>query len=49
MLKRQIIPYNPKLKELGIRILRFDDREVMDDIDNVLRTIEGFIEEYESI
>jgi very-short-patch-repair endonuclease len=36
-----------KLNELGIHILRFDDREVMDDIDNVLRTIEGYIEEYE--
>ncbi len=36
-----------KMKELGIAILRFDDSEVMDDMDNVLRVIEGFIDEYE--
>ncbi len=36
-----------KMKELGIAILRFDDSEVMDDMDNVLKVIEGFIDEYE--
>ncbi len=36
-----------KMKKLGIAILRFDDSEVMDDMDNVLRVIEGFIDEYE--
>ncbi len=36
-----------KMKKLGIAILRFDDSEVMDDMDNVLKVIEGFIDEYE--
>jgi very-short-patch-repair endonuclease len=35
-----------RLKEIGIHILRFDDREVLDQIDNVLRTIEDNIENY---
>ena len=36
-----------RLLELEIRILRFDDSEVMNDMKNVLRTIEIFIENYE--
>ena len=37
-----------RLNELGISVLRFDDREVMQDIDNVLKEIEGFIKESEN-
>lgn len=33
-----------RLKELGLNLLRFDDIEVYDNIDNVLRTIEVYIE-----
>lgn len=33
-----------KLTELGIRLLRFRDDEVMNDIDNVIRAIEFYIE-----
>ena len=33
------------MHDLGITVLRFDDREVMDDIENVLRVIEKKIEE----
>ena len=36
------------LKDLGIHVLRFQDDEVMNDMDNVLREIEGFIEEFEN-
>jgi len=36
-----------RLNELGIKVLRFDDREVIQNMDNVLRVIEGFIEEFE--
>jgi very-short-patch-repair endonuclease len=36
-----------RLKELDISILRFNDYEVMNDIQNVLRAIEGFIFEFE--
>ena len=36
-----------RMFELGISVLRFDDEEVYYDIDNVLRSIEGFIEEFE--
>jgi very-short-patch-repair endonuclease len=32
-----------RLRELGITTLRFTDEEVMQDIDNVLRTLEHFI------
>lgn len=32
-----------KLKELGITVLRFTDDDVMDNIDNVLRSIQEFI------
>ena len=35
-----------RLEELGISILRFDDREVRNDIDNVIREIEGWIEDW---
>lgn len=37
-----------RLHELGITIIRFDDNEVMLDINNVLRTIEGWINEFEA-
>lgn len=36
-----------RMNDSGITILRFDDREVMDDIENVLRVIERKIEEIE--
>ena len=36
-----------EMKELGISILRFDDSEVVDNIENVLRVIEGFMDEFE--
>ena len=36
-----------KLKELGISVLRFTDDQVLKDMDNVLRVIEIYIEEYE--
>ena len=35
------------LEKLGIYVLRFDDREVITDIENVLRAIEGYILNYE--
>ena len=35
-----------ELKKCGLTILRFDDAEVMNDMDNVLRTIEQYIFEY---
>ena len=37
-----------RLKELGISVLRFSDRQVFKGMDNVIRTIEFFIEEHES-
>jgi len=36
-----------RLMELGIRILRFQDEEVYNDVENVLRVIEAYIKEYE--
>lgn len=33
--------------KLGYKILRFDDNEVIKDIDNVKRTIENFINDFE--
>ncbi len=36
-----------RMKELGISILRFQDDEVYFTIDNVLRSIEGFIDDFE--
>ena len=35
------------IEGVGICFLRFDDKEVKKDMNNVLRTIEGYIEEYE--
>jgi very-short-patch-repair endonuclease len=35
------------MNELGIKVIRFEDEEVMRDIDNVIRSIEGYIEEFE--
>ena len=35
------------LSKLGYKILRFDDNEVIKDIDNVKRTIENFINDFE--
>ncbi len=40
-LKRQA-----EIEKLGIRFLRFDDLDVKRDMDSVLSTIEGYIEEY---
>ena len=36
-----------RMNELGISVLRFDDNEVLNDMDNVLRVIEGFMEDFE--
>jgi len=36
-----------RMNELGIKVIRFEDEEVMRDIDNVIRSIEGYIEEFE--
>ncbi len=36
-----------KLEKLDISFLRFDDKEVKQDMDNVLRTIEIWIEDFE--
>ena len=36
-----------RLKVLGLTVLRFEDDEVMNDIRNVLRTIEIYIEEFD--
>ena len=36
-----------KLKELGIYMLRFNDEEVMKDIDNVVRVIEKYMDIFE--
>lgn len=38
-----------RLNELCIHVLRFSDEEVMNDIENVLRVIEGYIDEFESL
>ena len=35
-----------ELKKYGLTMLKFDDAEVMKDMDNVLRTIEQYIVEY---
>jgi predicted GNAT family N-acyltransferase len=48
----EIMPIKDELKETelknyGLTILRFDDAEVMNDMANVLRTIEQYILEYE--
>ncbi len=36
-----------KLEEFGISFLRFDDRLVRNDIENVVSEIEGWIEDWE--
>ncbi|WP_258099063.1 endonuclease domain-containing protein [Marinoscillum pacificum] len=36
-----------ELESLGLTVLRFTDEDVMKDINNVLRTIEIYIEEFE--
>ena len=36
-----------RLVELGINVMRFNDNEVMDDIVNVLRTIENYVLNWE--
>ncbi len=36
-----------RLESLGVRFLRFDDREIKNDMANVLRTIEYWVLEYE--
>ena len=36
-----------ELTDLGFTLLRFDDEEVLNDIENVVRTIEHTIEELE--
>ena len=35
-----------RLNELGYQVIRFSDKDVMEDIENVGRTIEGWIEEH---
>lgn len=37
-----------RLNELGISVLRFSDYQIMNDMDNVLRTIEDYILTFES-
>ena len=37
-----------KLESLGVQFLRFDDREVKYDMNNVLLEIDGWIEEFEN-
>jgi very-short-patch-repair endonuclease len=41
-LKRQV-----DLEKIGLKFLRFDDLDVKKNISSVLRTIEGYIEEFE--
>ncbi len=36
-----------RLRELGYSIIRFHDSEVMQDFDNVVRTLESFVLDYE--
>lgn len=36
-----------RLNELGVTVLRFEDKQVFNDIDNVIRAIEIYIENYE--
>ncbi len=36
-----------KLAELGITVIRFDDSDVLSDMNNVLRTITNYILDYE--
>lgn len=36
-----------ELEKVGLTVLRFDDNEVMNDMDNVLRTLEFYVVEFE--
>ncbi len=36
-----------ELEAIGLKVIRFDDLEVKNDMSNVLRVIENYIEEYE--
>ena len=45
--EKDIIKEN-KLKNIELKVLRFNDEEVLNDIYNVLRTIELYIEEFEN-
>lgn len=36
-----------RMNELGISVLRFSDEQVLKDMENVIRAIEFYIEEYE--
>jgi very-short-patch-repair endonuclease len=36
-----------RLNELGIKVLRFENRQIFQNVHNVIRTIEQFIKEYE--
>ena len=38
-----------KLEEIGFTVLRFDDNDVLQDIDNVERVLLGFVEEFEEL
>jgi very-short-patch-repair endonuclease len=38
-----------ELENLGLQFLRFDDLEVKRNMSSVLRTIQGYIEEFEKI
>ena len=37
------------LKDMGIRVLRFDDDEVMKDMTNVMSEIEGYVLNFEKV
>ncbi|PCJ95393.1 MAG: DNA methylase [Flavobacteriaceae bacterium] len=37
-----------RLNELGIRVLRFSDFQIMNDMENVLRTVEDYIQIFEA-
>ena len=38
-----------RLAELGVTILHIDDQEIFTDLENALRSIEGFIDEFENV
>ncbi len=38
-----------KLEEVGFTVLRFNDEDVLEDIENVERVLLGFIEEFEEL
>ena len=38
-----------KLEEVGFTVLRFDDNDVLHDIENVERVLLGFVEDFEKI